>query len=140
MTKKLTAVSLAVAVLLLAVSTLQAAGTYKNIDPLEMRKLLTENAGQVYLIDSRTGGEFFQERIETSRLFRTDLSKRQFFQKLNALPTDKPYVIYCTTGMRSETVAKLMAQTGKFPGIYNLAGGIIAWKRAKFPVLHGPPR
>ena len=49
------------------------------------------------------------------------------------LPTDKPLIIADAVGLRSREVSKFLAENG-FTKIYNLAGGIVDWDRAGFPV------
>ena len=52
------------------------------------------------------------------------------------LPTDKStkIVVYCSLGIRSETVAHKLIEEG-YTNVYNLYGGIFEWKNANFQVL-----
>jgi len=53
--------------------------------------------------------------------------------KLDSLDTNKNVLVYCRSGSRSAHIAGLLTRNG-FEKVYNLKGGINAWKRAKLPV------
>ncbi|GMR08684.1 MAG: rhodanese-like domain-containing protein [Gammaproteobacteria bacterium] len=46
---------------------------------------------------------------------------------------DKPIVIACRSGNRSGTVCNTLKKEG-FNNVYNLAGGLLAWKNENYPV------
>lgn len=50
----------------------------------------------------------------------------------NELPDDRPIVLYCHHGIRSQQCALYLAETG-FEQIYNLKGGIDAWSLSVDP-------
>lgn len=56
-----------------------------------------------------------------------------FKAALNSLDKDKTYYIYCRSGGRSGTTLDMMQQMG-FMKVYNLEGGMLAWRRANQPV------
>ena len=56
-----------------------------------------------------------------------------FKAALNGLDKDKTYYIYCRSGGRSGTTLDMMQQMG-FKKVYNLEGGMLAWRRANQPV------
>jgi len=45
---------------------------------------------------------------------------------LNQIPRDKPIVIYCRSGHRSQLALEFLQQQG-FTDIKNLVGGVLAW-------------
>ena len=47
--------------------------------------------------------------------------------------TSRPVIVYCARGMRSRGAAGMLAKAG-FAGIYQLQGGVKAWKDAGLPV------
>ncbi len=53
--------------------------------------------------------------------------------KLDTLDKDKTVLVYCRSGSRSSHIAGLLTRN-EFENVYNLKGGIQAWKRAKLPV------
>ncbi len=52
-----------------------------------------------------------------------------FKSALNGMDKDKTYYIYCRSGGRSGTTLDMMQQMG-FKKVYNLDGGMLAWRRA----------
>ena len=58
---------------------------------------------------------------------------------LDELPADKssPIVLYCRIGVMSADAAKVMARLG-YTGIYDLKGGMNAWKAAGREILVKP--
>ncbi|NCT10065.1 MAG: rhodanese-like domain-containing protein [Flavobacteriia bacterium] len=55
---------------------------------------------------------------------------------LAKLPKDKSekIVVYCSLGIRSETIAHKLIQNG-FTNVYNLYGGIFEWKNKDFQIV-----
>lgn len=56
--------------------------------------------------------------------------------KLDALPTDQRYAIVCAHGNRSQAVASFLAEHG-YEAV-NVAGGMMAWHQAGYPVNDAP--
>jgi rhodanese-related sulfurtransferase len=48
---------------------------------------------------------------------------------------DQKIVVYCSLGIRSETVAEKLKKAG-FTNVYNLYGGIFEWKNKDFPIYN----
>ena len=55
---------------------------------------------------------------------------------LQALPKDRPLLLYCAGGYRSSIGASLLQQRG-LPHVSEIAGGIAAWEAAGLPVETG---
>ncbi|SMN15248.1 hypothetical protein CRYPA_1338 [uncultured Candidatus Thioglobus sp.] len=53
--------------------------------------------------------------------------------QLDKLDKNKSILVYCRSGSRSAHIAGLLTRN-EYEKIYNLKGGIQAWKRAKMPV------
>ena len=58
----------------------------------------------------------------------------QIRKHAGSIPKDRPVVIMCRSGKRSQQ-AILELQTLGFENLYNLEGGILAWKEAFAPDL-----
>jgi len=52
------------------------------------------------------------------------------------LPTDKPIIVTCASGVRSSIVASILKRKG-FENVYNLLGGMKSWKRSGYPLVQG---
>mgnify|MGYP001586268599 FL=1 len=53
--------------------------------------------------------------------------------QLSKLDKNKSILVYCRSGSRSAHIAGLLTRN-EYEKVYNLKGGIQAWKRAKMPV------
>ena len=53
--------------------------------------------------------------------------------QLDKLDKNKSILVYCRSGSRSAHIAGLLTRN-EYENVYNLKGGIQAWKRAKLPV------
>ena len=96
-------------------------GGVKEIDVTETMRLLANDYSGV-LLDVRERDEHASAHLEGCRL--APLS--EFMTHLDALPRDKPYLVYCKMGQRSAHAAGMMVQAG-FADVTNVQGGIMAW-------------
>ncbi len=53
-----------------------------------------------------------------------------------ALEKDKPVLVYCTVGVRSQDIGKKLKEAG-FKEVYNLYGGLIGWANEEKPIVQG---
>ncbi|ALE52277.1 sulfurtransferase [Candidatus Thioglobus autotrophicus] len=53
--------------------------------------------------------------------------------QLDQLDKNKTILVYCRSGSRSAHIAGLLTRN-EYENVYNLKGGIQAWKRAKLPI------
>jgi len=89
-------------------------------------KMLEEEIESI-IIDLRTTEEMEKGYIPGA--IQLDFHDPDFNKNLNALAKDKSYFIYCKSGGRSGRTFDLMEKQG-FQQVYNLDGGIKAWKAA----------
>ncbi|OGQ96296.1 MAG: hypothetical protein A2521_12240 [Deltaproteobacteria bacterium RIFOXYD12_FULL_57_12] len=83
------------------------------------------------VVDVRNQDELREGYIEGSTLIPLwDIVKGQ-----QNIPRDRPVLLICAVGGRSLALGKLMVQNG-WPEIYNLKGGIEAWKEAGLPLKY----
>ncbi|MEO8148669.1 MAG: rhodanese-like domain-containing protein [Bacteroidia bacterium] len=54
----------------------------------------------------------------------------------NQISRDKPVVIHCKAGSRSATAVNALEQNLGLTNLYNLKGGLMAWKREIDPTLN----
>lgn len=106
----------------------------KNITLKEALTLIENNRDNpnFVILDVRTPEEFAEERIENT--INLDYYTDTFEDELNKLDKNKPYVIYCRSGMRSGVTLDLMKELG-FKEVYNILGGILAWKADVLPTI-----
>ncbi len=104
-------------------------GTIKNLDPKTFQKSAQKQQGIV--LDVRTPQEYAKGHLANAR--NLDIFHDNFKEDLRRLDKKKRYFVYCHSGGRSTEAVELMQQMG-FMQIYNLDGGITAWKEAGLPV------
>ena len=103
--------------------------TIENIDPETLRKWL--DADKAVLVDVREASEYEAEHIKGAALVPLGRLRRA------ALPehSGRNLVITCRMGGRGQAACqRLRAEMSAHDTIYHLEGGILAWKRAGFPV------
>ena len=99
----------------------------KTITPLETEELIAENTGNedFTIIDVRTPQEFMKGHLNGATLI--NYYDSTFSDQLEKLDKEQTYLIYCRTGLRSESTLQMMKNM-KFTKVYSLEGGIIAWQ------------
>ena len=103
---------------------------FKTVSPQEAKNLI-ENRNDLLLIDVRGQDELNQGYIEGSTLMPLwDIIKGNQHP-----PKSKPILLICAVGGRSLALGKLMSKNG-WDEIYNLKGGISAWKEEKLPLKY----
>jgi rhodanese-related sulfurtransferase len=104
----------------------------QQLIPSQLAQLLRQaTPGQEpLLLDVREFWEFRICHIDGSRL----LPMRQVPGALAELVPDRPVVVICHHGIRSQQVARFLEQQG-FSQVYNLRGGVDAWARDVDPSM-----
>jgi rhodanese-related sulfurtransferase len=103
---------------------------FKTITPQEAKNLI-ENRNDLLLIDVRGQDELGEGFIEGSTLMPLwDIIKGN-----QRPPKSKPILLICAVGGRSLALGQLMSKNG-WDEVYNLKGGISAWKDAKLPLKY----
>jgi rhodanese-related sulfurtransferase/rubrerythrin len=87
--------------------------------------------GTYTILDVRQPGEYEEEHIPGARL----IPLPELNDSMEKLDANKPIIVHCAIGGRSRVAAQLLSGQG-FKEVYNLKGGIKAWKgvRATGPV------
>ncbi|HPC99618.1 MAG TPA: rhodanese-like domain-containing protein [Bacteroidales bacterium] len=102
---------------------------YLSVGPEEFLTLMRFRENAV-LIDVRLPFEYRKERIENS--VNIPLGKK-FIKKMSHFPGNSVILLYCTTDVRSRRAAERLYDAG-YRNLYNLEGGLEAWKRKNLPV------
>lgn len=90
----------------------------------EFKQKITSDK-DVVVIDVRTLQEYNQVRIPNSSLI--DFHNPDFRMEIDKLDKTKTYLVYCRSGRRSYHACREFKHQG-FGKVFNLEGGIIAWK------------
>ena len=103
---------------------------FKTVTPLEAKNLI-ENRNDLLLIDVRGQDELSEGYIAGSTL----MPLWDIIKGAQRPPQNKPILLICAVGGRSLALGQLMSKNG-WNEVYNLKGGIFAWKEAKLPVQY----
>lgn len=112
----------------------QAEAAVPAISVMELKQLI--DAGQdIFLLDVRRDSEFVAERLSSADL-RITHDSLEF--NLARLPQDKATGIYCFCrgGVRSARATRYLLSVG-YLNVYNVAGGMLAWKENGFETVSG---
>lgn len=95
---------------------------YNSITPAELHQKLKD--GQSWqLIDVREAWE--HEAFNIGGLL---IPLEEVVTRIDEIETGKPVVFYCEHGIRSALAIQRILQKRNFGNIYNLKGGMAAWK------------
>ncbi len=84
------------------------------------------------ILDVRQPAEYKEMHILGAVLIPLDRLKDEARTRLNS--PDKPVLTYCAVGGRSLQAARVLMDMG-YTHVFNLEGGIIAWKEKGLPVV-----
>ena len=130
---KARAVAAAAVLALAACASLQRQAV-RSVDAARALKL--SKSSRTVIVDVRNPDEYAAGHLPGARL----LPVGEIAKRLSELPADKktPLLLYCLAGKRSTQAVGVLKEEG-YLRIYNLLGGITAWKQAGYPVVQGPP-
>ena len=117
---------------------------YTDITVQEAWNLLNNLSNGIQIpIDVRTDGEWTGERIDTPypedpRHYRlSDLQNENGLQEFISLYNGSEVILSCKSGGRSVSAAIILVNSEFNGTIYNMVGGITAWKGAGLPTKQG---
>jgi len=116
-----------------------------NISVHETWEMLqNESDGREVVVDVRTFPEWFNERIATPHWYDTpvlyplQLLEIPLLRNLFRLAFEgNEVILYCRSANRSCIIGNMLIDEGFDGTLYNMAGGIVAWKAASLPVVRG---
>lgn len=100
---------------------------YISVEDLAMPKT------KAIILDSREPKEFKVSHLENAVCVGYDNFDITLVEKLYPNKNDK-IVVYCSLGIRSETVGQKLKKVG-YTNVYNLYGGIFEWKNKDFTIV-----
>ncbi len=98
----------------------------ESMDPAEARATLASRGGAFTLLDVRQPEEYADEHLPGATL----VPLPELSTRLPELDPGRPTIVYCAIGGRSRIAAQMLAGKG-WEKVYNLSGGIKAWKGGK---------
>jgi rhodanese-related sulfurtransferase len=82
-----------------------------------------------YILDVRETYEWNEGHIPNATL----IPLGTLSNKLASVPKDKPIVVVCRSGNRSQSGRDILLKAG-FTNVTSMSGGMLAWEAAKLPV------
>lgn len=99
-----------------------------RIKPKQYQSAFVETGAPHLLVDVRTPQEFNSGYIEGA----VNIPLQELAQSADEIPQDQPVVLYCRSGNRSSSAAKMLASAG-YEQVYDL-GGVIDWQAQGLPL------
>lgn len=101
---------------------------FEKISPKQAYQMI-KNDKNIYILDVRTPPEIKADgKIPNSHL----IPLYQLSKNIDKIPKNKKIIVYCRSGNRSVSAARLLSSLGY--EVYNINGGIIQWKKEGLPV------
>ncbi|MDZ7752053.1 MAG: rhodanese-like domain-containing protein [Gammaproteobacteria bacterium] len=102
---------------------------FKSVDPMGATQLI--NHDDAVVVDIREPKELSEGSIINS----THIPLAKFDGSVKQLEKhkDKPVIVVCRSGSRSQVACATLTKNG-FDRVYNLKGGILAWQGAGLPL------
>ena len=101
--------------------------TFVTIEVDGFQHTLENSGDDCILVDVRTPAEYQEAHLKGA--INIDVKDSTFKEKaLKQLPKEKTIMVYCRTGHRSAMAARTLTAEGYM--VFNLEGGITAWKEA----------
>ncbi|MFC5624146.1 rhodanese-like domain-containing protein [Algoriphagus winogradskyi] len=91
-----------------------------------------EDLNKYQVLDTREKEEFAVSHLEGANWVGYETFS---MKKLASLDKNKPVLVYCTVGARSQEIGKKLKEAG-FSEVYNLYGGLIEWANEERPIFH----
>lgn len=99
----------------------------KNINAAVLAQLLKEHA-DIQLIDVREDYEHHEFNVGGLLLPLGSIT-----QNISLIEKEKPVIVYCRRGVRSQIAIQRLEQKYPFTNLLNLEGGMESWKK-EFPL------
>lgn len=99
-----------------------------TVTPLELQSWLSNDPDTIQLVDVREADEHAEFNIGGELMPLTEIHEH-----MHRLLTDKKIVFYCKMGIRSMLAIQRIENKLGITGLFNLTGGMEAWKK-EFPV------
>ena len=99
---------------------------YDDITTLELkRRMLDKSDNGFVILDMRDDAAYKKAHIPGA----VNIPLKELGYKLFRLDKRKDIIVYCDVGVRSKVACRILVNAG-FKDVYNLTGGLKAWKYA----------
>lgn len=98
------------------------------LDTLGATRLINDT--HAIVLDVREPGEFAAGHLPNAR----NIPIGELDKRVGDLPAGKPVLVCCASGARSGRAISLLRKAGH-EQVFNLAGGVQAWRQAGLPVV-----
>ena len=105
-------------------SSSSAVNAYVDVDVSQAKQMIDSNPDLV-ILDVRTQSEYDAGHIQNATL----IPVSELGGRLGELDKNREILVYCASGGRSATASQTLVENG-FSKVYNMLGGITAWKNA----------
>ncbi len=109
----------------------QAPQALQSLSPRQASQLIAQSPNLV-IVDVRTPRELQQDGMIEGSI---NLPFWAVLRGQHNLPKDRPLLVVCAVGGRSYAAAQVLVRRQGYRQVYNLSGGISAWKKAGLPVV-----
>jgi rhodanese-related sulfurtransferase len=118
------------------ISPAESGNLYKTLSAASCDSLIRANDANpdFVILDVRTPSVWLADHLTAS--INRDYYDANFNNLIGALPKNKMYLLHCQSGSRSAATFTIM-QNLNFATVYQMSGGISAWKNAGFPTTSG---
>jgi rhodanese-related sulfurtransferase len=103
----------------------------ESLSPGKAHTMIKNNAFSG-IIDIREPKKFIDSRIAGA--VNIEYHPSVFLKEMKSFDKNMPLLVYCGTGLKTETAAEKLISSG-YKKIYIIAGGLNAWEKAGYPVL-----
>ena len=124
-------ITVSVAAAVVAYDYLQGQSSAYSDISIEQAILLIETRPNLVIVDVRTPEEYETGYIEGAVNICVTCDAQELLDNLNP---DDEILLYCRTGRRSATAARILNENG-YHKVYNMLGGITAWNNAGYTVV-----
>jgi len=100
----------------------------ESVPPATFKQNMEAHPGT--LLDVRTPEEFQEGHLVGAT--NMNFFDEDFKQKIEALPKNDCYFVYCRSGNRSGKTLEIMRQSG-FQRVYDMSGGFLKWSSEGLP-------
>jgi len=111
--------------------TQQRSYAYGNVAVEEAKKLIAQNP-TLKIVDVRLDTEFNESHIPGA----INVCVCDPDNLLRDLSSNDEILVYCRNGLRSSAALDFLNEHG-YSKVYNMVGGIVAWKNAGYPTIEG---